>query len=82
MIPIRYPRPCTPALGRIPAASPPPFGACGGIAANRKPPDSPSPPSFLRKQESRVFNFCRKAKQGEGKYLTAANDTGFLLSQE
>ncbi|MGI9306722.1 MAG: hypothetical protein ACR2P5_05395 [Gammaproteobacteria bacterium] len=37
---------------------------------------------FLRKQESRVVNFCRKAKPGEGENLNAANDTGFLLSQE
>ncbi|MGI9307173.1 MAG: hypothetical protein ACR2P5_07715 [Gammaproteobacteria bacterium] len=38
--------------------------------------------SFLRRQESRVVNFCREAKPGEGENLNAANDTGFLLSQE
>ncbi|MGI9306241.1 MAG: hypothetical protein ACR2P5_02950 [Gammaproteobacteria bacterium] len=39
-------------------------------------------PSFLRKQESSVVNFCRKAKLDEGKCLNAVNDAGFLLSQE
>ncbi|MGI9307022.1 MAG: hypothetical protein ACR2P5_06940 [Gammaproteobacteria bacterium] len=52
------------------------------FAVCRLPLKSASPPSFLRRQESRVVNFCRKAKLGEGVNLTAANDTGFLLSQE